>query len=511
MNQRNQPAEQYQWQVLINLAKVLGQQNDFQEILRVVAQQSAQYLKADLALVLMINPETRETVKTVIRDGKQVTPKEYRQVHIHVGGWIIKERKSFASNDLQKDKRFIKDLFKKVPVKAVLGTPLFLEGSIIGAILLLYKQPAAAFSESMSAYLESIAAIAAPFLRNMQKIKAFFESVLPEETLLAKYEAAGLLGKSVKFRELLHAIEAAARCDVRVLLEGRTGTGKELIARAIHRFSARSNGPFVAIDCGAMPHHLIESELFGHKRGAFTGANYDRKGLFAEASSGTLFIDEIANLPLEMQSKLMRVLQEGEVRPLGSNKSQQVDVRVIAASSTPLRGMVAKGEFREDLFFRLHVYPIFIPGLIERKADIALLANHFLKNFTAQQTKSASSLHAELLDFMKTRPWSGNIRELENFVERLVTMSPPETPVIDASILPTDLQNELEKFRASRDAVPYSKPLREQLQEIEAEIIRTALVECNWNQSQAARKLQTSEKNIRYKMQTLGIRKPAPE
>jgi transcriptional regulator with PAS, ATPase and Fis domain len=315
------------------------------------------------------------------------------------------------------------------------------------------------------------------------------------------------LGKSQKFIELLQAVEAATRCDVRVLLEGKTGTGKELIARAIHKFSARCDGPFVAIDCGAISRNLIESELFGHKKGSFTGADYERQGLIMEAHQGTLFMDEITNLPLELQSKLLRVLEEGEVRPIGSNKSHQVDVRIIAASSASLKKMVETSQFRDDLYFRLHVYPIYIPDLEERLEDIALLANHFLELYAQKQKKKLTAIHDNILDFIKKRSWPGNVRELENFIERLVTLASPESDLIDYSCFPTDLKAELDQYRQQLSPTLGRKSLKSQLQTFEAKLIRTTLEECHWNQSQAARRLQTSEKNIRNKMQQYKIKR----
>ncbi|UCF64701.1 MAG: sigma 54-interacting transcriptional regulator, partial [bacterium] len=315
----------------LELARILAQQTDFREILRLVAHKAASILQADLALVLMLNPDSRETVRTLFKDGRSQDNKAYRAVHINVGGWIIKHRQSFFSPNIHRDQRFSSGLFQDIPTKTVLGAPLIMEGVVIGALLLLYQNANEIHEKIGVTALEDIAAISAPFLRNFQQLRPYFVTTTPPETLLNKYRAVGLLGKSPKFMELLQAVEAAARCDVRVLLEGKTGTGKELIARAIHQFSSRCDGPFVAIDCGAISRTLIESELFGHKKGAFTGADQERKGLIMEADSGTLFIDEISNLPLELQSKLMRVLEEGEVRPIGSNKAHQVDVRIITA------------------------------------------------------------------------------------------------------------------------------------------------------------------------------------
>jgi DNA-binding NtrC family response regulator len=257
----------------------------------------------------------------------------------------------------------------------------------------------------------------------------------------------------------------------------------------------------------SFPHTLLESELFGHRRGAFTGAHSDRQGLFLEANGGTLFMDEINNLPYDMQSKLLRFVEEGEVRPVGSDKIFKTNVRIIAASSTPLKDLVDEKIFREDLFFRLHVYPIYLPDLGERQEDIPLLADHFLHQYAKQQNKNAQDFHEEVIDFMKQRTWDGNIRELENFIERIVTVIPPDAPTIEPSFFPTDLQKELENSRSRIGSSMRSTPIKEQLDKYEADIIKKALIECGWNQSKAARKLHTSESNIRYKMNQFRIQR----
>jgi len=378
-----------------------------------------------------------------------------------VGGWIINHKQSFQSQHIQEDDRFAKGLFDKIPIKSVAGAPLVIEGTIIGALILLNRDPEQNKNPDLINSLENLAAISAPYLRNAQKIREYFQLDLPETSLLVKYNTAGLYGKSPRFIDLLHAIEAAAKCNARVLLIGETGTGKELIAKAIHHFSTRAQNPFVAVDCGAVPDNLLESEFFGHKRGAFTGAHTERQGLFLEANGGTLFMDEINNLPLEMQAKLLRVLEENEVKPVGSDKVVTTDVRIIAASSVPLKQLVEDHHFREDLFFRLHVYPIYIPDLSERQDDVAFLAKHFLDTYTKQQNKKCHKFHEEIVDFIKQRHWKGNIRELENFVERLVTLTPEDVTVIDADSFPEDLREELEQYRQVRAELHQSEPLKE--------------------------------------------------
>jgi transcriptional regulator with PAS, ATPase and Fis domain len=302
-------------------------------------------------------------------------------------------------------------------------------------------------------------------------------------------------------------MDAATRCDVRVLLEGQSGTGKELIARAIHSCSERKNGPFVAIDCGAIPANLLESELFGHVKGAFTGATVERKGLIEEANNGTLFMDEINNLPIEMQSKLMRVLQENEIRPVGSNKTRTVDVRIITAASKPLEQALRDDNFREDLYYRLYVYPISVPNLADRQEDIPLLANYFLNKFASQQHKKAELFHSDVLQFMKVHSWAGNIRELENFVERLVTLASPESKVLAATLIPENIRKKMTKSKPTEDYTA-SKSLAESVSEFEAKIIRETLIANDWNQSRAARALKISIQALRYKMSRLGISRP---
>jgi transcriptional regulator with PAS, ATPase and Fis domain len=296
---------------------------------------------------------------------------------------------------------------------------------------------------------------------------------------------------------LLKTVDSAARCDVRVLLEGESGTGKELIARAIHHLSNRKKCPFVAVDCAAIPENLMESELFGHTKGAFTGATRDNKGLFLEANQGTLLLDEITNLPIELQGKLLRVLQENEIRPVGSHQTIKVDVRIISASSVPLSKLVTMDKFREELFYRLHVYPIPIPSLDQRQDDIPMLVDHFLTKFSKQQQKPLESIDASLLNFILHRRWKGNIRELENFMERLVTIADADTTVIESSILPKEFYREYDHIKQKLSANDPDSSLPERIQSFEKDLIRQALVENKWNQSQAARFLKISEGTIR--------------
>jgi len=491
---------------LIDLATALSQQNNFQEILRLVTQKVSDLLNADITLIMMLNPRTQQTVKTIFKKGQESSHPRYQAVHNQISGWLMKYRRPLLAIDIKKDERFDNVDWAELLINSVIGIPLQSEGNLLGSLILINKNETL-FSESDLTYLEKISVIASPYLRNVQQIQHYFDAPLSGDVLTSKYKASGLLGKSKIFKELLQAIEAATRCDVRVLLEGQSGTGKELIARAIHTFSSRFELPFIAIDCGAIPDHLVESELFGHVKGSFTGATQDRKGLFQQADQGTLFLDEITNLPLDVQSKLLRALQEGEIRPVGSDNVHDVNVRIIAAASISLQKMVEENKFREDLYYRLHVYPINVPSLNERAIDIPVIANSFLTKFNQAQNKDIKYFHGQILNFMCARSWKGNIRELINFIERLVTLTPLESAIIEPDIMPADLQEEFTQYM-KKQKNHMARPLKDQLIESEKEIIQNALIAHNWNQTKAAQSLDLTEQLIRYRMKKLGIKRP---
>src|SRR6516165_1533851 len=243
-----------------------------------------------------------------------------------------------------------------------------------------------------------------------------------------------IIGQSPKMKGIFDLIQTVAPQNSRVLITGESGTGKELVARAIHENSARSSAPFITINCGAFPETLLESELFGYMKGAFTGANENRRGLFQAADGGTLFMDEIGNMNLAMQVKLYRVLQEGKVRPLGSNEETDVDVRVIAATNKDLEKAIANGEFREDLFYRLSVIPLHVPALRDRREDIPLLARYFLERFRNSMNKQLEAISPQAMRRLESYDWPGNVRELENTIERAVALE--SGPEISVRVLP---------------------------------------------------------------------------
>jgi len=307
----------------------------------------------------------------------------------------------------------------------------------------------------------------------------------------------GLIGQSGAMVKVFNAIDKAASTTATVLITGESGTGKELVARAIHYRGPRASAPFVPVNCGGIPEGLLESELFGHVKGAFTGAIESRAGFFQTADGGTIFLDEISETSLSMQVKLLRVLQDKEVCMVGSSKTRKVDARVIAATNKDLLGLVNKGVFREDLFYRLNVITIAMPPLREREDDILLLINHIARKYTRELGRPAPRFSESALQVLRNYQWPGNVRELENVIQRLVIMS--ECELIEVPDLPS-----LMRFSALSTA-----GLNRTLAEVEAEHIRNVLASVDGNKTKAAKMLGIDRKTLREKMK--GVENPPSE
>lgn len=311
-----------------------------------------------------------------------------------------------------------------------------------------------------------------------------------------------IIGKSPKILEVLDLIDRVAQTDSTVLITGESGTGKELVARALHYKSPRRDRPLVAINCGAIPHELLESELFGYVRGAFTGAVRDKKGRLQLADGGTVFLDEISEMSPSLQVKLLRVLQEREFEPVGSVKPVKVDIRIVAATNKDLEQLVEKGRFRADLFWRLNVVPIYIPPLRERKEDIELLLAHFLQVYNARYGKALEGFSPRALEVLREYPWPGNVRELENLVQRLVVLK--GSGVVEPEDLPEKFRNGHRK--ADFPLLPLeSLDLNAAVSALERYLITTALKRANGVKSKAAELLGIKRTTLLHKMKKNGI------
>lgn len=320
-----------------------------------------------------------------------------------------------------------------------------------------------------------------------------------DEALCQEIEFEGIVGHSAALRKVLKLVEAVAHGNATVLLRGETGTGKELIARAIHNRSGRKDRAFVKLNCAAIPSGLLESELFGHERGAFTGAIAQKIGRVELADQGSLFLDEIGDIPLELQPKLLRVLQEREFERLGSTRTKKVDVRIVAATHRDLEEMILEKQFRSDLYYRLNVVPISIPPLRERPEDIPLLLHHFVRQAARRMNKTIDTIPSETMEALTEYQWPGNIRELENVVERAVILSP-------GSVLRVPLRDLQTCVTAGHD----SERLQT-LADVEREHIRSILKETRWVMSGtkgAAARLGMNRSTLYFRMKKLGIVRP---
>lgn len=314
-----------------------------------------------------------------------------------------------------------------------------------------------------------------------------------------------LIGRSQAMQQLREMIARVARSQAPVHIFGESGTGKELVARLIHDSGARSEGPFIAVNCGAIPTELMESELFGHKRGSFTGAVADKKGLVQSAEGGTLFLDEVADLPLHMQVKLLRVVQEKTVRPVGESREETVDVRILSATHKNLAQLVAEGRFREDLFYRINVIEMRVPSLRERPEDVPELADNVLQRLSRRMKMDPPHLDAEALQILESYGFPGNVRELENVLERAVTLCTGGLISADNIKVRATVRPQVEVQVAAVASTKGSSALGEQLEDIERDAIVKALEKTRYNKTAAAKLLGMSFRALRYRIKKLGI------
>jgi two-component system, NtrC family, response regulator AtoC len=340
----------------------------------------------------------------------------------------------------------------------------------------------------------------------LERVQLYRDLERLKEEVGRKYGVDHIIGKSKQIVDVFKAVSMVAAKKSTVLITGESGTGKELIARAIHYNSDRRAKPFVVVNCAALPDTLIESELFGYERGAFTNASQKKIGRFELAHGGTLFLDEIGELNLGTQSKFLRAIEQETFTRLGGTDEIKVDVRVIAASNRDLEQMAKNAEFRPDLFYRLNVVSLFLPPLRERREDIALLLDHFLRLKAQEHSIATKSLSPEVVDFFTAYSWPGNIRELENLIERLTILTPHETVMLRD--LPTGMRSTDQTATLKEDVLSGSRPLSDAVDEFERELIVKALQRTGFNQTKAASLLGTSRRILKYRIEKLKINDP---
>jgi Nif-specific regulatory protein len=397
-----------------------------------------------------------------------------------------------------------RQMIKKENV-AFLCVPVKFKDEVLGVLSVdrLFSSKGISFEEDLR-LLKIISSLIAQSMKLYREVEREREAFIEEKEILtrqlkSRYSVENIMGQSDRMQEVFEAIHRVAPSRANVLLRGESGTGKELVAKAIHFMSPRAKSPFIRFNCASIPEGLLESELFGHEKGAFTGAMSARKGRFELAHDGTIFLDEIGDLPVTLQPKILRVLQEKEFERVGGEKTIKVDVRLVAATSRDLEGLVSVGKFREDLYYRLNVVPIFLPALRERTEDVPLLVDYFLKKYNEENRKSVR-ITPEVLSLFMDYEWPGNVRELENTIERLVVMSRGNVAAVED--LPLNMRGRPAKTRYPvqvKDALPST------IEDIEKTNILDALKKTGWVQTKAARILGITPRQIGYKIKKYNL------
>jgi transcriptional regulator with GAF, ATPase, and Fis domain len=479
-------------EALNRIAGLVGATTDFERTLKTIIEEVRTLTHAMLGSISVVDESSLDGMTTLVRGERMDIDSITYTVDRSLTGWVLEHKKPLVIEDLKQDQRFSGFHEKDYGIQTVLSVPLVLGGNVIGSMNMCNKRDGT-FTDDDIRLVSIIASQSAPVIESARLYqKMYKENVLLKKEVGEKYQFSGIIGRSRAMRSVFALLERIISSEANVIIQGESGTGKELIAKAIHFNGSRREKPFIPIDCGAIPENLLESELFGYVRGAFTGATMDKSGLFQEASGGTLFLDEISNMGQILQSKLLRVLQEQEVRPLGSTTAHKVDVRVISASSYDLKTMVSQSSFRKDLFFRLNVVTIDLPPLRQRIEDIQLLAHHFLQEFGAAADKELTGFASEAIRMLEQYDWPGNVRELENVVERSVVLAGPQDEKIGLSLLP-------EEIRASQELRHLSmrgKTLKHVLREVKCRLIADYLRMFEGNKTKVAKALGISRQGL---------------
>lgn len=482
------------YEALLTISEEINSVRETPVLLNRVMDIAMNVLQAERGFILLkTSLENNEFDAVTARNISQESISSIRGLSSSIVNQVLEKGEPVVAVDAQEDQRFAgAESVVLQNIRSVMCTPLMSKEGMFGAIYMDNRVDAGQFTEESLQFLQAFAAQAAIALENAQ----LFEQLRFENDQLRKQISLGdvfpeIIGKSQPIMTILEMIQDVADSTASVLIEGESGTGKELVARALHVHSTRKDKLFIPIFCGSLSENLLESELFGHKKGAFTGAIENKAGLFEDAHQGTLFLDEIGDINKTVQTKLLRVIQEGEIKRVGESKIRKVDVRIISATNKDLWQEVEQGNFREDLYYRLNVINIKMPPLRERKIDIPLLAEHFLQKFARKNNKHLSGFSSEAISRLSSYSWPGNIRELENAIERAAILT--KIPQIEAPL-----------FNFSRPR-PDSDIIGKSLKDIEKHVILKTLEMAEDNRTKAAQILNVSRRWLQYRLKEWGI------
>ncbi len=472
---------------LLSISQEINSIQEIDPLLNRVMDIAMKALNAERGFVILLDKYSGEMTVRAARNISDDMIANKEQISMSAVQTVLGKGEPLLTHDAQEDPRFSGS--ESVVLQGILSVacvPLRMKERLIGCIYVDSRSQRRMFNQESLDFLAAFANQAAIAIENAR----VYERIRDENVRLTKeagsrFRFEGIIGQSLKIRQVLEMVEQIAASDVSVLIQGESGTGKELIARAIHFHGPRKDRPFVAQYCGALTETLLESELFGHKKGSFTGSVEDKKGLFEVADGGTFFLDEIGDISPNIQTKLLRVLQEGEIKRVGDTHVRRVNVRIISASNKDLQDEVREGRFREDLFYRLNVIPIRMPPLRERKEDIPLLARHFFEKHQAKIKKTIEAIAPQALEALLAYDWPGNVRELENTIERAMVLAR------GTIIMPGDLY-----LPKNVESVGQAQTL----QDSEKHFVLKILEECGGNKTRAAKKLGVSLRWLHYRL-----------
>ncbi len=458
---------------------------DPKSLLTRILESATRLTMGEASSLLLVNPENNKLYFEISLGSKGTEMKKYSlNMGEGIAGWVAEHNTSLIVNDVETDQRFFADISKKIsfPTASIIAVPMRMKDRCVGVIELINKKDGKQFTEEDRQWLEIFANQAALAILNARSFqKARDEIFYLQDQVKSEKGYHTFIGKSRLIAEKMEIVGRVARTDSSVLILGESGVGKELFAEQIHLASGRKDKPFIRVNCAALPENLLESELFGHVKGAFTDASSDRRGRFELADGGTIFLDEIGDFPLNLQAKLLRVIQYKVFEKVGASESISVDVRILAATNKDIEKAVSEGKFRNDLYYRLNVLPIYIPPLRERSEDIPELAEHFLKIFAREMNKQIRGFSPKAMEALLAYYWPGNVRELENVVERAVVIGNDEYVKIEDLILKVDGQSEQDEYEG--------KTFKEAINLFKKHFIKNALERHGGRQTETARSL----------------------
>jgi Nif-specific regulatory protein len=518
-NGKGETAEAARFRLLYDLGCAFTAKTDLEELIPLVMKRCREELNAGDSSILLLNAEGTELYFPYVSNDDASVAVQLSNLRLPadrgIAGSALRERRPILVEDAQNDARFYPgiDHQTKAVTRSIIAVPLMSRSGPIGVLEVLNRRGGGSFDTADLAFLETISTQIAISIENARLYSQLRDSEASLRTQVSALRRdlarntlfTEMVGSSPPMEEVYRLMESASASMITVLIEGETGTGKELVARGLHQASDRSDGPFLPVNCAAVPESLLESELFGHRRGAFTGALRDNPGVFRAAAGGVVFLDEVADMPAVMQAKLLRVLEQEEVIPVGDSFPVKVDVRVVSATNRDLEEEVRQGRFREDLYYRLSAFPIRLPPLRDRREDIPLLASRFIKMAAERHHKRITEIENAALDLMLQFDWRGNVRQLRNEVERAVALS-RDGDMLRAEHLSAALKGVV-RPAASAPATAPARPSSVAAPggaggAAPAEV----LVQTRGNVSRAAQALGISRPALQEKMKTYGLR-----